>query len=497
MTFPSATWESKVKKSTRKGGSFTTFEKCVVMPCTGDPDIGGIPTSWKVIMSQVAPAEQIPYKVRINLITEMSKPSVNDQVPEVRDTHEASQDQAEEATDEKEQRRTEVTPLASTPFAFSSQDSEFDEETGQYASMCLSCPLCIPTKRDAHITPFEADSMYSLASHMEKVHALVVCPSTKGYTDQQMIAGRAIQSSFSLLNGERDDVGTHRERRLARSGPTLTAAIAPIKLTNVELDLSQQAELLPLTYVAQYEKLYVRPEHPTTAKAMTFEDQVANSLPFCSDVLNIWAMDLATGTPTSLTRMDPRCSPDLLFPLPNRSLPLYYVTPNDVKLLLRPNENRENADALMAAWEALVALFFAVAQIMRLCTEHEQITKSPFASYHQHALVSPDTLSLILPDKSQTREDEYHPSMTVHGLWPDHKQAQALAADWGNDIYACSVGKVATMAKMTYNCEYSTASADERYARLKRLDKTTSGLASTVTVAIPNMESIADWGVQP
>ena len=113
------------------------------------------------------------------------------------------------------------------------------------------------------MTPFEADSMYTSAGHMQKIHALVVCPGTKGYIDQQMIAGRSIQASLSWLNRERDDIETHKERRLSRSGPTLTATITPVELASEELDLKQQAELLPLTYVAQYEKLYVRPEPPS------------------------------------------------------------------------------------------------------------------------------------------------------------------------------------------------------------------------------------------
>ena len=50
---------------------------------------------------------------------------------------------------------------------------------------------------------------------------------------------------------------------------------------------------------------------------------------------------------------------------------------------------------------------------------------------------------------------------------------------------------------MTYNCEYSTASIDERLTRLKRLDQTTCGLASIVGVSTPTMESIADWEVEP
>ena len=140
---------------------------------------------------------------------------------------------------------------------------------------------------------------------------------------------------------------------------------------------------------------------------------------------------------------------------------------------MRPNETRNDSEALTAAWEALIALFSAIAQIMRLCTEYEQINKSPFASYHQHALVSPDTLTLILPDNLRTREDVQSPPMTLHGLWPNHKQAQAIVAKWGKEIHACNVGKAAVMAKMTYNFEYFAASDDERYTRLRTLDKTT------------------------
>ena len=98
-------------------------------------------------MSELNPPDHIPYKVTMNLVTEISKPTVDDRVPEVRDTHEASQDQAEEAADEKDQRRTEVKPLASVAFSFSSEDSEFNDETGQYASMQLCMSIMYPHQR--------------------------------------------------------------------------------------------------------------------------------------------------------------------------------------------------------------------------------------------------------------------------------------------------------------------------------------------------------------
>ena len=118
-------------------------------------------------VTKLTPPEHIPYKIRMNLVTGMTKSTVDDQVPEVRDTHEASQDQAEEATDEKDLKRTEVKPLASAAFSFSSDESEFDEETGHFASMRLRCPLCVPTRKDTYVVPYEADSMYFGQPHAE------------------------------------------------------------------------------------------------------------------------------------------------------------------------------------------------------------------------------------------------------------------------------------------------------------------------------------------
>ena len=501
MLFPSANWESKAKKMRRKGGSYSIFEKYVVMPYTGELQRNRIPEGWKSIMSDLDVPQNIPYRIRRNLVTEMSGATVDDQISEKKDSHEASEDQAEEAADEKDKAKAEVRPLVSAAFSFSSEDTEFDEETGEFASMKLRCPLCGPTKRDPHAPLFHADSTYSISYHMQRVHSFLVCRSSKGYTDQQLIAGRAIQTSFSWLNRERENVGTHKERRLERSGSTMTAVITPMVLSNTELDLKGKAELLPMVYMAHNVKLLVRPEHPITAYAMTYKGEAAKRPPLCSDLLHEWAMGLVTGNPMALTKMDPLSSPDLLFPMPDRSPPLCHITPSDVKasvkLLLRPNEKSENADKLISAWEALINLFFAMAQIMRLCADYEQIIKSPFASYHQHALVSPDTLSLSIPDKLQDKEDEYNPPKSIHGLFSNHSEAHLTAEEWGKEIHACSISKLARQQEMTYHCQYTTASTDERLKRLKKLDNVTCGLASVVRLTTPAMDLIADTGVEP
>ena len=153
----------------------------------------------------------------------MSGATADDQAPAFRDSHEASQDQAEEAADEKDKARAEAMPILSTSFSFGSEDTEFDEETGEFASMNLRCPFCGPTQRDPHARTFDADSAYSLCYHMQRVHGFVVCTGTQGCTDQQLIAGRAIHAAFSSLSREKDEAGVYEERRLARSAGTMTS----------------------------------------------------------------------------------------------------------------------------------------------------------------------------------------------------------------------------------------------------------------------------------
>ena len=110
--------------------------------------------------------------------------------------------------------------------------------------------------------------------------------------------------------------------------------------------------------------------------------------------------------------------------------------------------------------------------------------------------MSPDTLSLIPPDKVQDKEDNYNPPKPIHGLFATHQEAKTAAEEWGQEIHACSIGKLALRRKMTYHCEYSTASTDERLLRLKKLDKVTCGLASTVRLSTPTIEIITDQGVE-
>ena len=135
----------------------------MVMPYTGDPQQHRIPEGWRTIMSELDMPKIFPIGLERNLVTEMSGATADDQVPEFRDSHEASQDQAEEAADEKEKARAEVKPLVSAAFSFSSEDTEVDEETGEFASTNLRCPLCGPTKRDPHSPTYDADSTYSYA----------------------------------------------------------------------------------------------------------------------------------------------------------------------------------------------------------------------------------------------------------------------------------------------------------------------------------------------
>ena len=158
------------------------------------------------------------------------------------------------------------------------------------------CPFCVPTRREPHKRPYEADNIYALCYHVQRNHAFVVCTGTPVYTDQQLIAGRAIHASFTWPNRERDDVGKYKERRLVRTGGTLSSTIAPVAFSQTELNLKGRAELLPMVYDAHNVGIMVRPEHPITKHAMTSRGEEAKRLPLCSDSLHAWAMHLVSGT---------------------------------------------------------------------------------------------------------------------------------------------------------------------------------------------------------
>ena len=128
--------------------------------------------------------------------------------------------------------------------------------------------------------------------------------------------------------------------------------------------------------------------------------------------------------------------------------------------------------------------------------DYEQINKSPYASYHQHALVSPDTLALSIPDQLQEREDKYTPPEPIHGLFANHLEPQNTAQEWGQQIHACSLKKAARQKKMTYNCVYAGASVDPRLSRSDKVDKV-SCMAPLATITTPTMDLIADCGVEP
>ena len=177
--------------------------------------------------------------------------------------------------------------------------------------------------------------------------------------------------------------------------------------------------------------------------------------------------------------------------MPTRASPLFQVTPSDVKLI-RPEKEEDQIEA----WEALIALFFAASQIMRTCQQHEQINRSPYASYHQHALVTPDTLVLNPPERTTPIELDVNPPTAIHGFVDSHEEAEDVVQRWSETLNACNIREAATMSSMTYYCQLMPDSTKPRFVRLRNLDKTRCGLASTRIATTPVMDIIADVGIR-
>ena len=74
-----------------------------MMPYTGNPKMGNIPYGWEQLIGPLTlHQEHVPFRIRMNLVSEIEKATPDDAVPAIKDWHEPSQDQAEDASEEKE-----------------------------------------------------------------------------------------------------------------------------------------------------------------------------------------------------------------------------------------------------------------------------------------------------------------------------------------------------------------------------------------------------------
>ena len=68
------------------------------------------------------------------------------------------------------------------------------------------------------MNPFEktytTESMSWLADHMQRSHDVVACLCNKGYTNQQLIARKAINAAYNLLQRE---WGSYSQRKKTKS----------------------------------------------------------------------------------------------------------------------------------------------------------------------------------------------------------------------------------------------------------------------------------------
>ena len=68
---------------------------------------------------------------------------------------------------------------------------------------------------------------------MQRIHNVVMCPCSKGYAGQQLIAGRSIKASYAWLDREQEQYGTHKERRIVRAGADVRGPYAEVNMEHL------------------------------------------------------------------------------------------------------------------------------------------------------------------------------------------------------------------------------------------------------------------------
>ena len=114
---------------------------------------------------------------------------------------------------------------------------------------------------------------------MAILNRFFACPCSKGYTDQQLIAGRAIKAAYNLLQWEWESYSQSKESRSFRNWRK--RHLCSCRLCALT-ELENRAELTLMGFRGSYSKLFVRPEHLTTSRSVTFMEEPTDRLPLCS-----------------------------------------------------------------------------------------------------------------------------------------------------------------------------------------------------------------------
>ena len=335
-----------------------------------------------------------------------------------------------------------------------------DHVLNDYRTM-VYCPFCEQEALTGSPVEWKSRKLHAFTTHVRLEHDFVAYPSTRGYTYQQLIGGRQAHAAqqwyqSELINQERTDkngqVHRWRERKIKRSISTdeKNGDLQPVIYTPFEprAEHTYSPKAVPSSQPNKH--LMIRDDYPEVLGAeMSAIHGKQYFIPKTGpEAVASWSTRLSRDTPSVIYQMDPLSSPNDLSPIHMAKTPIMWMTPADMKIFLRPQD-----ESLEDTWKKAMTLLCFVVMILRDCCEFTDFRQTSFGSTYMTLLGFAQVMHVTMPMHHATDETSAVFKKSREGLYFTLPSQQELSQKWEELRHQCVIQKGPEIQGLSYNME--------------------------------------------
>ena len=330
----------------------------------------------------------------------------------------------------------------------------------EYRAM-VHCPFCEQEALMGAPVEWKTRKLHAFTTHVRSEHDFVVYPSRRGYTYQQLVGGRQAHAAqqwvvSEMVHQERTDRSGHvhrwRERKIKRSPHTdeKNGDLQPVIYTPIELraDHCYSPKAVPTSQPNKH--LMIRDDYPEVLGAeMSAINGKKYFIPRTGpEAVASWSTRLARDSPSTIYQMDPLSSPNDLSPVHMATTPVMWMTPADMKIFLRPQD-----EGLEDTWKKAMTILCYVVTILRDCCEFTDFRQTSFGSTYMTLLGFAQVMHVTMPMQHVTDEASADYKKSKEGLYFTVGSQQDLAQKWEAMRHQCVIQKGPEIQGISYHME--------------------------------------------
>ena len=335
------------------------------------------------------------------------------------------------------------------------------DDRGHVLNECrtmVQCPFCEQEALMSAPLEWRSRKLHAFTSHVRLEHDFVVYPGTRGYAYQQLVGGRQAHAAQQWVQSDvvcqdrTDKMGnTHRwrERKILRSMGTDEKNGDLQIVCYIPIDPKAEHIYSPRAVPAPQpnKHLMVRDDFPEVLGAeMSAINGKKYHIPRSGpEAVASWSTRISKANPSEIHQMDPLSSPNDLSPLHMGTTPLMWLTPADMKIFLRLQD-----EALEDTWKKAMTMLCYVVNILRDCCEFTDFRQTSFGSTYMTLLGFARVMHVAMPTEHINDEMSTISKKSREGLYFAQDTQASLAQTWESLRHQCVIEKGPGIQSLSY-----------------------------------------------